>query len=257
MAGKRKKRSFKSSKPKSKRSKVNDAVFGSKKMFVARNVGNAMAITERKYFDTVLGSTGISTADADWTGSEYDPTASPANTLFAPPRGTDINQREGRRVQVLKIQIRGTIYAPAETGQTVANTYAKIRLILYQDMQTNGTQSQAEDLISAGTNDAVDMFQNTANFGRFRVLKDRLFSMDDTMMILYAAGDIKVSGRHKPFKWTVYFKKPVIVHFNAADTANGSVADIVDHSWHIIAKCQSTTVTPSILYRARTTYIDV
>jgi len=247
-------REYKSGRGKSSKKKQRtDVTFGSKKMFVQRSFGNPLALFETKYFDAYRTSNAIDTADTDWTNAENDPAT--LNCLFAPVQGDDFNNRQARQVSVFKIMIRGAITAPAEANQGAANDFSRCRVVIYMDKQSNGTQSQGEDVLAAGasTGDALDMFQNPANFGRFKVLKDKLFNISDTNMT-YDGTNVEVNGTVRSFKWIFKFRKPIIVHYNA--TNGGTIADVVDNSFHLIVKQQGGSVTPSIRYRVRTYFKD-
>ncbi len=58
---------------------------------------------EMKYFDAERANVAIG-ASVDWTATEVDPAT--LNTLFAPVKGTGINNRIGRKVHVHKVKIR-------------------------------------------------------------------------------------------------------------------------------------------------------
>lgn len=213
-----------------------------------------MQVAETKYFDSSLAATAL-TASTNWTGTEVDPAT--LNTLFVPVQGSGINNRVGRKVQVKKIKVQGQITCVKQTDQTASDEAAHIRLILYQDMQSNGTQSQGEDLMDGSSGTAagcVNAFQSLANFGRFRVLRDYHlvvqnpnFSWDGT--------NLEQQGLVKPFKMSHVFRTPLTVHFNA--TNGGTMADIVDNQFHIIAMTYSTNLAPSILYNCRVSFVDV
>lgn len=221
--------------------------------YVPRTPG-ALVTTERKYFDTFLNGASL-TAPVTWAGAELDPAT--LNCLFVPNEGSDIDNRVGRKVSVLKIQVRGQIFVPFQQNATAADNPAQTRLIVYQDEQTNGAQAQAEQLMQdPGAADAslcLNTFQNTQNFGRFRVLKDKMYTIQNPNMS-YDGTNIEINGISRPFKFTVRFKKPVVVRFNA--TNGGSVADIVDNSFHMIGMCLSTALAPTISYQVRTVYVD-
>ena len=117
----------------------------SNRQFVPRSVG-PFAVTERKYFDTFLSS-GTIGQGTSWAGSEVDPVT--LNTLFCPTEGSAINNRVGRRAPIRSIKIRGDIIPSTIDNITGASTSPMIRMILYQDMQTNGVQAQGEELMSA------------------------------------------------------------------------------------------------------------
>lgn len=206
---------------------------------------------EMKYFDTTKGPTGL-VASTNWTGTELDPAT--YNTLLAPTVGSAINQRVGREVKVHKVKVRGYFTAGAQVDQTAADGPCYIRLLLVQDTQTNASQMQGEDVMDGSSGAAAlapTAFQSLANFGRFRVLKDKVILLQNPNMS-YDGTNIEQFGLVKTFKMTCRFKKPVSVRFNA--TNGGSVADIVDNSWHIIGTCNSTALVPQINYSARVCY---
>lgn len=206
---------------------------------------------ETKYFDATITSTPI-VADADWANTELDPVSS-VDCLFAPAQGTAINQRIGNKVWVSKIRIRGVVSAAAQANQTAADLPPMIRIICYKDMQTNGTQAQGETIMTgqATGSQAVCAFQNIANFGRFRVLKDKTYHLTPPTMS-YDGTNVEQSGEVLHFKWTL----PVncMVKFNATTTS--TIAAIVDNSFHVIANCQNTGMAPALSYVARTYYKD-
>lgn len=68
------------------------------------------------------------------------------------------------------------------------------------------------------------------------------------------AGDVVQQGHRVGFKFTVNFKKPVVVHFNA--TNGGTVADVVDNSFHIVAAADVIAYAPSLIYYSRVCYKD-
>ena len=221
--------------------------------FVPRSYGNPKAVTERKYFDTERTSTALNATTSNWANGEYDPAT--LNNLFSPSLGDDFNNRTGRKCQVLSIRIRGSIGIPQQANQTAGDPATRIRLVLVQDKQTNGAQLNAEDVINSGAaSNARDMFQNPAFFGRFRILKDKNIVLQNPNFS-YDGTNIEQAGLAKDFKISMNFKKPIDVHFNT--TNGGTVADIVDNSFHVIAACDDVTLAPAILYKCRVTYMDV
>lgn len=224
-------------------------------MYTVPRTRGALAQTERKYFDTFLSAKAV-VAATDWTATEVDPAT--LNTLFAPVQGDDINQRVGRKVHVLKITIRGVIRVPAQANQTASDAASCVRLILYLDKQTNGAQAQGENLMSGpGAANALlcpNTFQSTANFGRFRVLKDLYLTMQNPALG-YDGTNMEVNGLIKPFKISINFRLPVIIRFN--DTNGGTVADIIDNSFHMVATATNVAdLAPLLYYQCRVVYMD-
>lgn len=213
----------------------------------------ALIITERKYFDAEVNGGVLVASGSSWANGEFDPAT--LNTLFAPTQGDDFNQRSGRKVQVMSIKIRGHIQVLSQTNQTVTDNAAYIRMMLVQDRQTNAAQLNAEDVISSGgASVAINMFQNAAFFGRFRVLKEKIIKMQNPA-ISYDGTNIEQQGLIMNFKMNHNFLKPVSIHFNA--TNGGTVADIVDNSFHVIVLATSVELAPTISYKVRTTFVDL
>lgn len=218
-----------------------------------RTVGLAGPEPERKYFTTGLGTTALAAANT-WAGDELDPAAL---CLFSPVEGADINNRIGRKVCIKKIAIRGVIEALYRTGVAAMTAGSIARLILYMDKQSNGAQSQAEDLMAApsvaDTDNCLCSYQNTASFGRFKVLVDRSFNLSNGSAV-YNGATRDLCGYAMNFKMSRKFVKPLIVRFNG--TNGGTIADIVDNSFHIIGCCSNTGCVPSLTYECRTVFTD-
>lgn len=218
---------------------------------VARTRGAAVT-GEMKYFDSERTSVAI-TASTDWTASEYDPAT--LNTLFVPVVGAGVNQRIGKAVKVIKIKIKGLINIPAQTNQSAADVADVVRIALVQDCQTNAAQCQGEQVFTPPTSatafQALCAFQNVDNFGRFKVLKDKLIRLPQPI-IAFDGTNIEQVGIEIPFKFTYKPRVPIVVRFNA--TNGGTVADIVDNSWHILASATGVTCAQTIIYNCRTCY---
>lgn len=221
-------------------------------LFVPRSFGNPRAITERKYFTSLRAAASITALSTDWASTEVDPAT--LNTLFAPTTGDDYLNRDGRKIQLIALKIRGTIAIARQTDQSTADGSQIIRVLLVQDRQTNAAQLNGEDVMQGQASAVINTFQNPAFFGRFRVWKDKQWSfMNPT--ISWDGTNMEQSGMHRQFKWNIKFKKPITIHYNA--TNGGTVADVVDHSFHIIAGAGSTDMPATITYVCRATFIDL
>jgi len=218
--------------------------------FVARSAGTPLAITERKYFDSD-GTGALAQLTTNFNGGELDPAA---NSLFTPTTGDDYNNRTGRKVQVVSIKITGRIDCAAQADQVALDSAAMCRVLLVQDKQTNAAQLNSEDVITSGAaSGATLMFQNPAFFGRFVVLKDKRWIFQGPT-VTYDGTNIEQGGLQKYFKWNLKFKKPITIHFNG--TNGGTIADIVDNSFHVIGGCSNNSLAPTLTYKCRTTFLD-
>jgi len=221
--------------------------------YVPRVPGNPMAMTERKYFDSELNQKALATLSTSWAGMECDPAT--IDNLFSPGQGTNFNQRIGRKVCIKSLRIHGYIeYLQQQNNGVSFDNPVLVRVILYQDKQTNGVQSQAEDVINSGGGSvAVAMFQNPVNFGRFRVLKDKKIALNVTAAA-FDGTDTNMTGNLRSFNWNIRFRKPLIVNYNSQNT--GNVADIVDNSFHVIAGVNRANTSVQLNYKSRVVFVD-
>lgn len=251
-------RTYKSKKPGAKRRRVTTAdraIVTQSRVFIPRTVGNPMAYSETKYYDHQnTGTTVQAINGVGWDNTEQDP-AAPA-CLFAPVQGNDFNNREGRKVWIKALKLRGVLGWNTFTNQTVAPAGNQIRIIVYIDRQTNGVQAQGEDVIESATKASepcIHEFQNPKNFGRFRVIFDKTYTRPMTNLS-YDGTNVEVAGVNQPFKFFKRFKKPLLVHFNA--TNGGTVADITDISLHIIAGQFTSSGTATLWYKSRVSFCE-
>lgn len=220
-----------------------------------RSAGALVAAAENKYFDTTYPLTALVATAANWANAECDPATKA--TLCCPVQGSGISDRVGRKIHVTKLKIRGNVsYTLSGTLASVASM-PEVRICVVQDMQTNGAQLNAEDVMASSATAAVTnqilTFQNLGFFGRFRVLKDKQLSFKTGIVSNNAsATTISQELATIPFKCTIKFRKPVVVHFNS--TNGGTVADIVDNSFHVIAL--STVTSAALSYESRVVFVD-
>jgi len=219
------------------------------RMYIQRTPGGQIT-AENRYFDTERTSTAIAQSAVSWAGSELDPNTSAMLCLFAPTQGDDIANRQSRRIFVKKIRISGVLIVPPQTAQAAADPEQNIRIIVYKDKQTNGAQSQGEDLIESGAgSDAVHMYQNLKNLGRFEVLYDKYFVMSQRYLTGLTGAYVQ-SGQTKNFK--ISLKPNCVVNYNALN--GGTVADVIDNSFHLIALTDNNTMGCAMTYKVRTVF---
>lgn len=213
---------------------------------------------EMKYFDCSRAVVTIPTS-ATWVGTVLDPNVFPVantNCLFCPTQGVNVSQRIGKQCKLFKIRVRGTIVVPPQQNVGAAFAGAVARIVLVQDKQTNATQMTGTQLFAGSTIDApigVHSFQNIDNFGRFRILKDKTYSLqvkasdyDGT------ANQHDIWGQMINFKMSAKFRNGIDVHFN--NTNGGTIADIVDNSFHIVAMQSFTDMAATITYNCRCSF---
>jgi len=210
-------------------------------------------VSERKYFDSGKITTAIQNVAVDWSnaGCMMDPVA---NALFSPSQGNDISNREGRNVFVYNIRVTGTIRLRPQDGIVIGISPPTARILLVMDKQTNATQMTAQQLLAmTGPGNGLFYSQSTANFGRFQILKDLMYGMQPLTPGGPGTGaTFSTMGQVVPFKITHKFSSPLRVNFNA--TNGGTVADIVDNSFHLICGIDN-TVGCDLNYQVRTSFV--
>lgn len=203
---------------------------------------------ENHYFDADRTSLTVPSSGASWAGCEVDPLT--LLSLFAPIQGDDIANRQGRKVFVKSIRITGRVQVPPAAALAALYQQSLVRMVVYQDKQTNGAQSQAEDLLSSGAaSTSIFMSQNLANLGRFKVWKDKILKLDPYPSAGVAASYAQ-GGTIIPFKFSI--KPNCYVNYNS--TNGGTIADVIDNSFHFIAQSYSTDVVMTMVYKVRTVF---
>jgi len=220
-----------------------------RKAYMARTPGGNV-VADNHYFDTERTTTAIAQSASTWNGSEMDPNTSAMLCLFAPVIGDDISNRTGRKVFVKKIRISGLILVSAQSAQTTQDDPANIRLVCYQDMQTNFAQATGDLVLAQGAaSNAIHYGMSVANFGRFKILKEKRIVITPPdysgLTTAFVAG-----GRLVNFKMNI--KVNQWVNFNG--TNGGTVADIVDNSFHFLALSSVSTLNPTVTYKVRTVF---
>lgn len=184
-----------------------------------RNVG-MMGLSggrEKKYFEAIQQANGLR-PDIPRTGIVLPS----SDSLVLVPQGSGANQRDGRKIQLANIRIRGTLRA-----SDVANNLGPeiIRIILVQDTQCNGTVPTADLLLdnfiiptaaNANGPTRVTSFMELANQQRFRILKDKIVTLTSQDPTLEA---------FKYWKMNVKFNKAVAINFNGATPDITNVRD--------------------------------
>lgn len=205
--------------------------------------GGALVQGEMKYYDAELVNFNVGGCGVDWTNTRADPSSSlnlgnPAvanpGCLIAPITTAALNGRIGKQIKVMKIKINGSVEI---LPQDASNDTTIMRMCLVQDNQTNGAQMDGSDLYQPTSNadTAIHTFQNTNNFGRFRVLKEKKFTFADFNLVEdnSVVPVIKQGTKCFKFKMTHKFNTPVVMQFN--NTNGGTIADCSIVSYHIIA----------------------
>lgn len=222
-------------------------------------------IVETKYVDGYIDNTNIvsvNTNDSTWAGTEMNPRQQTAvyGCLPIPRQGTNYCDRDGRKIFVKNIKIRGEILFPASDGLTATFQLPTVRLIVVKDTRTNGVSMSAEDAIGPGLGSdgnsslsadcALMLMTNPDGWGRFKVLKDKVIRAPVDYTAFHDGVDGALIGVTVPFKMNI--KCNCYMNF---DASTGAIGSVVDNSFHFLAAQSNTTFTPTISYVARTAFV--
>jgi len=233
---------------------------------VARSRGAAVT-GEMKYFDCERVGTALVVPTTSWLPTTIMDPSSTINLgdtavpnpacLFVPKATASLNGRIGRKVLVHSIKVRGYLKCPTISGEADLVEPTHVRLLLVLDMQTNASQMLPSAVLNGGSevNTTINSYMNPNNFGRFRILKDLKFNFASSAAANNnAATTITMMQPMKNWKMSHKFKTPLLVDFNA--TNGGTVADIIDNSFHIMTGASDISINPFIAYYSRVSYTD-
>lgn len=224
--------------------------------------------SETKYVDGYYDSTTVhelGSNDDTWADTEANPRQQTAvyGCLPVPRQGTNYADRDGRKIIVKKIRIKGQItWLAKDSGATLPNL-APVRIVIVRDKRTNGTELSGENVLGPGLGSdgqaslladcGFMALSNPDGWGRYEILFDKVYKVPASMC---AAGDntnaLNTAGIRIPFNIVV--KPNCEMNFNAS---TGAVGSIVDNSFHVLAAAGSSSNESgaTFSYVARTSFI--
>jgi len=192
--------------------------------FVARTLGNPMAVTERKYYDSAT-SLLIDTSTTSWLNSNVTPASH--GGLCLPAQGTNGSQRIGRSIKLCNLRISGCIHSdPLNDSASIQPTSGMtIRIILALDKQPNGAAPTVTDYLTSTTASTAMPLVN--NQYRFKTLGRIVIPLNSQAGVTTA-----YNNQSQNVDWYYKFKKPLEIRFNGNA---GTVADVTSNNIHLIA----------------------
>lgn len=141
------------------------------------------------------------------------------------------SRRDGMKARITDLFIRGDIrwdsIVPGTAGDTPDCELPWVRLMVVQDMQTNGSQCIGTDILHGVANDVNPFaFRNLENTTRFKVLKDVFINPRSTPGFSSKSGKIWI-----PFSMNF---AGINMDVKYKDTS-ATISDVVDNSLHFLA----------------------
>lgn len=188
--------------------------------------GGAFGI-ETKFFDQNVGQFRVPFKVADYTNVALSPPAVPfdAECINCPKRGNGPDQREGRKVRNVSIDVNGTVgvYIPISFPATPSSFV--IRLLLVRDNQANGTRAALTEILADGGDsdrNQVRSFPNLENEARFDIVRDFRMNID-----------AKVTG-YENKHFSIKYKCPAGEHTSFTGN-DGLVTSVIGPAYNLYA----------------------
>ncbi len=221
----------------------------SQKQISNARIGGFLGI-ETKFYDQKLITSAL-TAPTDASGGEHDPSATVLlNTVV---QGDGESNRDGRKITMRSIFVRGIVVVNARTNVTVPVTAAEVMIALVLDTQTNGATLSSENVFkNPGANaiTATAVFRNLQFTKRFRVLKRICFTLPQSEMT-WDGTNMEAEGFAVPFSMFVKLNNIRVLFSASTET----VANITDNSLHIVAYCTNVGQAPTLNYISRLRFV--
>jgi len=186
---------------------------------------------ERKVIDVAQTLTPVNT-----TGS--------VTLLNGVATGDDFTDRDGRKILMTALQLRGIAYRDTATGQNLPDL---IRIMIVEDLQANGAAPAVTDILKTAE---PTSFMNMNNRDRFKVHFDRQLPI--SMSTVAGTSALSNGGVHNI---SVYKKLNASVTFQG--TAN-TIASIATSSFFLvtIGNIAAGTNDSAFLWSSRIRFID-
>jgi len=213
-----------------------------------RRTGGLLGI-EKKYLDTSYALANL-TAPTDMSGMEINPTTGCTGCLSAPPTGNAFNTRDGAKIQVKSVLVKGVIVVIPQINQASLDTACIVNISLVMDRQTNGATLDSESVysnLSANATQNCNALRNPSFVERFKVLKNVSFTLPQ-LTAAFDSANIEVAGTTIAF--TISKKLDMPVKFTTGSTT-ADVANVIDNSLHIIAWVNNTSYAAQLGFNAR------
>lgn len=209
--------------------------------------------TEYKYCDIAFDASQALTAPADCTGMELPPSAANTN-IFTTSQGDTAISRDGNKIMVKEIMIRGHVYWVRSSDAADVPQYSIVALWLVLDTQTNGAACNSEDVFQNTSGSATlgpYAYKNTYFGPRFRILKKWFLRRPPIAVGTDGANTMSCQSNLVPFS---YYKK-CNIPVTYAQESTGLITDIRDNSLHLMGCANSTDGTPSISWSSRIRFV--
>lgn len=211
---------------------------------------------ELKYFHETAAATIVSVDDA--SGGQITPSST--EMLFCPVIGDGPTNRDGRKVRLKSIQIRGIIRSTGRTGVgTHPDSFPIVVGYLIKDTQCNGVLANSGNMFDPsglGSDMNWSSFRDLSTTARFKILKKQMWTFPNLPFQVNPTNpptSYYASGFMKPFEWFVAEEEDVDFVQNAGDT--NTVANLTKVNYITVFFTNNSGWTPAVTWQSRCRFI--
>lgn len=164
-------------------------------------------------------------------------------------QGDTSSSRDGKKIIISSIQVRGHITASPLTDQADMLIPPIIRILLVVDKQCNGTVLDPREVEYESTGTAVDALRYPEYASRYQVLWDKTIAMK-CAAFNDAAATGTITLMPEPFECFKTCNIPV--NYFGADADQEA---IVDNAIYLLAVTNSTSYTPKLYHHSRVRFV--
>lgn len=212
---------------------------------------------EVKFFDQQYPTTTLPAPANPASSMAVDPTTT--LSLVAVSQGDGPSNRDGKKIRLRSLYIKGTLFRPAYKGYTLPQEPMGAYVAVVLDRQCNAAQlSPAQVFINpqATALGNISLLRNLEYSDRYRILRDGVFLMGSGPLSNNAAADtFSSSGAIRHFEW--YIPLNFDVQFNTTTPTAATVASIVSNNIGVVAAATINAVndTIALCYTSRLRYV--
>lgn len=183
--------------------------------FYGRYSGGSSGAGERKFHDVDVDDATVSAGGTIAVDS-----------LVKIAQGITESTRIGRKCTVKELHCRYQITLPTQDAVGTPVGGDTVRVIVYQDKQTNGATAAASDILET---DDFQSFYNLANSSRFNILMDKNHTLDYMTLASDSGGVVSSSATRSNHVFNKLCSVPV--EYNAV---SGSIGTIKSNNFGIL-----------------------
>lgn len=207
---------------------------------------------EKKYHDAIAVLTGGS-----WTAAAgQTPTYAAITSLNLIAAGNNMNNREGNKICVKNLSIRGEVATERQNNGTfnnlVGTSQTMFRVMVIVDTQSNGANAPLTDIFNLDSAlNPVNSWNKLEETGRFKTLYDKWITLHPAI-VTEAGGTYYVGGSQAHYKANIKLNLPIMYGDAAANLT--SVRN--NNMFFLVFTDRPTGDSLAVSFRSRVRYYD-